>query len=103
MRKKGSKGVGLNEQRKTDIRDALCNILTMFLIILVDFGGTLSHVLRESMAWSRNPLEGREVKVSIWLEHNLIGTVSLSSKDMSIVGGESAEGRCPTHIIAQLR
>ena len=55
-------GIGVNEQKKTNMRDALCSILTTFLIILVDFGGTLSHVLRESMAWSRKPLEGREVR-----------------------------------------
>lgn len=57
--KEGSKGICLNEQ-KTNMRDALCSILTTFLIILADFGGTSSHVLRESMAWSRKPLEGRE-------------------------------------------
>ena len=61
-RKEGSKGIGLNEQKKTNMRDALCSILTTFWIILADFGGTLSHVLRESRAWSRKPLEGREVR-----------------------------------------
>lgn len=60
--KKGCKGIGLNEQKKTYMSDALCSILTTFLIILADFGGTLSHVLSESMAWSRKPLEGREVR-----------------------------------------
>ena len=42
-------------------------------------------------------------KVSIWLENNLIIAVSDRSKDMSIVWGASAWGRCPTHIIAQVR
>lgn len=42
--------IGMNEQRNTHMRDALCSVLTTFLIVLADFGGTLSHVLRESMA-----------------------------------------------------
>ena len=42
-------------------------------------------------------------KVSIWLENNLMIAVSYSFKHMSIVYGASAQGRCPTHIIAQVR
>ena len=39
-----------SQSRKTDIRDALCSILTTSFIILTDFEGTLSHVLRDSVA-----------------------------------------------------
>ena len=46
----------------TNIRNALCSILTTSFIILTDFEGTLSHVLRDSVAWSRKPLEGREAR-----------------------------------------
>lgn len=47
---------------ETYIRDALCSILIMFLMVLVDVEGTLSHVFKESIAWPRKPLEGREVR-----------------------------------------
>ena len=50
------------KEKAAHMRDALCSILTTFLIILTDFGGTLSHVLIASMAWSRKPLEGSDVR-----------------------------------------
>lgn len=67
------------------MRAALCGILMTFLIILADFGGTLSHMLRESYGLVTETLRREGYKVSIWLENNLIIAVSHSAKDMSIV------------------
>ena len=47
---KVTRKTGCMSRKKTNIRDALCSILTTSFIILTDFEGTLSHVLRDSVA-----------------------------------------------------